>query len=376
MSVKKLSSRQIFGMKRESVETKIETYFKETNDAATVLEYLFALLIRNALSVSDFSGMLTAVVHQVFLQSEPTELMRWLAPFFKSYFSGGEWESVLSRLYAKKKEYHAINESVYQYKKFLFAKTTPIEEMDNQEYKIVAVFLKENGKEHTWTMRDADDKVSDEKLQVSMELLSSLTVFEQEGVRLFEKVVCATIFNCTRRIVIKKEKKPRKAAAKKVSEPAESNQNGLVESVETDQAVSYQKEQEVPVTLPSESELNGMSEEALLAYIQNQLPEGSMLTGLQLVDEEDEHEEEETDAAIKKMERVTREKSVNAAPTAVVTEDPPKQKKNKFESLYKKKKDKPKGKSQKALDDERKADLLKQSKGGKKERKKDKRKRK
>lgn len=373
MSVKKLSSRQIFGMKRESVETKIEKYFEETNDTATVLEYLFAILIRNALSVSDFSGMLTAVVHQIFLQSEPTELMRWLAPFFKSYFSGGEWESVLSRLYTKKKDYHVVNEGVYQYKKFLFSKTTPIEEMDNQEYKIVAVFLKENGKEQTWTMRDADDKVSDEKLQVSMELLSSLTVFEQEGVRLFEKVVCATIFNCTRRIVIKKEKKPRKAAAKKVSEPVEKkSKNTIVEAGEMVQAASNEKDQELAVALPPDNELDNMSEEELLAYIQNQLPEGSKLTGLQLVDEED--EEEEIDAAIE--EQTSHNKAVDIIPMGVVTEDPPKQKKKTFGSSYKKKKDKPKGKSQKALDNERKEELLKSNGGVKKVRKKDQRKKK
>jgi len=241
--------------------------------------------------------------------------------------------------------------------------------------KIVAVFLKENGKEQTWTMRDADDKVSDEKLQVSMELLSSLTVFEQDGVRLFEKVVCATIFNCTRRIVIKKEKKPRKAAAKKVSEPVEKkSKNTIVEAGERVQAASNEneKDQELAVALPPDNELDNMSEEELLAFIQNQLPEGSRLTGLQLVDEED--EEEETDATIE--EQTSHEKAMNAVQMGVVTEDPPKQKKKSFGSSYKKKKDKPKGKSQKALDNERKEELLKSNGGVKKVRKKDQRKKK
>ena len=89
MSVKEITSRQIFGMKRESVEKRIEEYFEETKDAATVLQFVFALLLRNALTVTDFSGMLTTIVQQILLYSQPDDTLRALAPFFKSYFLAG-----------------------------------------------------------------------------------------------------------------------------------------------------------------------------------------------------------------------------------------------------------------------------------------------
>ena len=103
MSVKEITSRQIFGMKRESVEKRIEEYFEETKDAATVLQFVFALLLRNALTVTDFSGMLTTIVQQILLYSQPDDTLRALAPFFKSYFSGGDWKQVMTRLFDNEK---------------------------------------------------------------------------------------------------------------------------------------------------------------------------------------------------------------------------------------------------------------------------------
>ena len=70
MSMVKLTSRQIFGMKRATVEARIEKYYDETKDATVVIQYAFALLLRNALSVNDFSGMLEAVIHEILLRPE------------------------------------------------------------------------------------------------------------------------------------------------------------------------------------------------------------------------------------------------------------------------------------------------------------------
>lgn len=90
MSVKEITSRQIFGMKRESVEKELKSISKKQKIFATVLQFVFALLLRNALTVTDFSGMLTTIVQQILLYSQPDDTLRALAPFFKSYFSGGD----------------------------------------------------------------------------------------------------------------------------------------------------------------------------------------------------------------------------------------------------------------------------------------------
>lgn len=185
MSVKEITSRQIFGMKRESVEKIIEEYFEETRNAATVLQFVFALLLRNALTVTDFSGMLTTIVQQILLYSQPDDTLRALAPFFKSYFSGGNWKQVMTRLFGNEKNYHSYDTAISHYKEFLFEKTTPIEELEDQQYKLTSIFLKENKKTQAWSLRDADPYLSEEKVKAILELLSLLTVFEKDGVRLF-----------------------------------------------------------------------------------------------------------------------------------------------------------------------------------------------
>ena len=210
MSVKEITSRQIFGMKRESVEKRIEEYFEETKDAATVLQFVFALLLRNALTVTDFSGMLTTIVQQILLYSQPDDTLRALAPFFKSYFSGGDWKQVMTRLFDNEKNYHSYDTAISHYKEFLFEKTTPIEELEDQQYKLTSIFLKENKKTQAWSLRDADPYLSEEKVKAILELLSLLTVFEKDGVRLFVEVVSSDVMNCTRHSLIKKSKAPKK----------------------------------------------------------------------------------------------------------------------------------------------------------------------
>ncbi len=45
MSVKEITSRQIFGMKRESVEKRIEEYFEETKDACNCASICVCFII-------------------------------------------------------------------------------------------------------------------------------------------------------------------------------------------------------------------------------------------------------------------------------------------------------------------------------------------
>lgn len=293
MSVKKLSSRQIFGVKRESVEKRIEAYFEETNDGKTVVQYAFALLLRNALSVNDFSGMLATIIQQIFLSSQPDDTLRSLAPFFKSYFSGGEWEKVVTRLFGNKKSYHAYDATITHYKKYVFEKTTPIDELRNQQYKYLSVFLKENGETHTWSLRDADPNISEEKFQAVIELLSMLTVFEKDGNRLFVEVVSSDLMNCTRRSLIKKKKATKKNAENEELEMIEEKALPFGSTLADLFHPTASEEEEMKIALPAGIQLEDLSEEELLKIVTEQLPEGATLTGLRLDRKEDAQQETE-----------------------------------------------------------------------------------
>ncbi len=200
-----LSQLQLFVTKRERLEKAIMKAYTDSRDADTVIQYVVAVLVRNALCISDFSLICQDLVREILLFAEPTDVLRKFAPLFREFFdSGKEWEQVTRRLYKKTKEYHRYNNRVSDCKKYLFAKTTPIEELNGQQYKLVSTFEDAVGKIHTWSLRDADKNASAMKIDAVLELLSSLTIFEKDGVRRFVKLENSEIDNCTRHIKIRK----------------------------------------------------------------------------------------------------------------------------------------------------------------------------
>jgi hypothetical protein len=60
--------------------------------------------------------MLTTIVQQILLYSQPDDTLRALAPFFKSYFSGGDWKQVMTRLFDNEKNYHSYDTAISNYK--------------------------------------------------------------------------------------------------------------------------------------------------------------------------------------------------------------------------------------------------------------------
>ena len=200
-----LSQLQLFVTKRERLEKAIMKAYTDSDDADTVIQYVVAVLVRNALCISDFSLICQDLVREILLFAEPTDVLRKFAPLFREFFdSGKEWEQVTRRLYKKTKEYHRYNNRVSDCKKYLFAKTTPIEELNGQQYKLVSTFEDAIGKIHTWSLRDADKNASAMKIDAVLELLSSLSIFEKDGVRRFVKLENSEIDNCTRHLKIRK----------------------------------------------------------------------------------------------------------------------------------------------------------------------------
>lgn len=259
MPTKPVTQRTLFTMGKDNLEKRILKSYEDSQDADTVLQYLVAVLIRHCLCVSDFSGICRDLVKEILLASEPTEVLRKLAPLFHDAFKGGkEWEQVIHRLYKNKKEYHRYNNRLSDCKKYLFDQTTPVEDLMGQQYKIVSTFEDAVGKSHTWSLRDVDPNLSTMKLDAVMELLSSLTIFEKEDIRRFVKLENAEIANCTRQVLVKK--------GEHVSASAQ------IAVVPTEQA---------------EMTLHGMSEDERVAFVTSLLPEGVILTDTRESEEQD-----------------------------------------------------------------------------------------
>lgn len=201
-----LSQRQIFGMKRESLQKKVENFYSDTQNAAAVVEVAIAVMIRNSFVVGDFSLLFEELIHEIYLHTEATDLLRRFCPFFENYFAHDEWKLVKARMFKNSKDYRKLNDSLRVYKNYLQEKTTPVEKLDGQQYKLISVFEDANGKLHTWNLGDADPEIAIEKADALLRLLTTLTIFQKAGVRRFVKVEKSDIVNCTRKTLVQKEK--------------------------------------------------------------------------------------------------------------------------------------------------------------------------
>ena len=63
--------------------------------------------------------------------------------------------------------------------------------MITESTKLVTTFLKSDRKKHNWTYQDVDTNLSAEEIKEACELLTTLDLFEQDGVKLFDSVVTA-----------------------------------------------------------------------------------------------------------------------------------------------------------------------------------------
>lgn len=87
---KPLLQRTLFGVKRATLEAKITSYFKFSQDVATFIKYLVVVMVRNSLVVSDFSFLCQELVCEVFLTAEPSDVLREYCAYFKDYFKKAE----------------------------------------------------------------------------------------------------------------------------------------------------------------------------------------------------------------------------------------------------------------------------------------------
>lgn len=249
MPTKGLNQRTLFITGPKKLEESLQRFYEESHDANAVVEYLVALLVKNALCVGDaFSFFCKELIRDILLLTEPTEVLRLFAPLFHSYFSGGEWKRVTARLYKNNKEYHQYDDQLYEYKQQLFSKTTPIEELAGEQYKVLSFFKDGNGKLHTWSLRGADPYSSNQKLYTVLKLMTLLTIFRKDGVRRFAELVNAEKDNCTRQIAVRKGEIMEETAPLRVGKPGQAPL--LSEDIDIDMLSDEVKLELVKLLLP------------------------------------------------------------------------------------------------------------------------------
>ncbi|WP_429959091.1 hypothetical protein [Enterococcus sp. AZ196] len=190
MDVVKLESRQIFGMKKETLMKRVLRYFEQTQQAAEVVEYLVAILFRHALCVGDFSLQpLSEMIRQIFLKAAPNDTLRRHCVYFDHFFSLEEWQTVIQRLFSSDEEYQQFTKETCLYKKLLEKKSLETHEIAEFQFDLVSIFKDANGKRHTWTLRDTKQVRSEEETAKVLGILTTLTIFRSSGIRRFAEYV-------------------------------------------------------------------------------------------------------------------------------------------------------------------------------------------
>ena len=97
-----LSRRQLFNLKRKTLEKRIKNYYRATNDGNGAIEMLVALQVREELCEEDLSYMLANLVQHIFLRTRSNAALRRYYIFFAEYFEKKEWRLLLIKLFPAK----------------------------------------------------------------------------------------------------------------------------------------------------------------------------------------------------------------------------------------------------------------------------------
>ncbi len=97
-----LSCKQIFSLKRKTLEKRIRNFYNETNDGDSAIRLLVALQVREELGLADFSFMLADLVHYIFMKTKSNATLRRFYIFFEEYFDKKEWRVLLIKLFPAK----------------------------------------------------------------------------------------------------------------------------------------------------------------------------------------------------------------------------------------------------------------------------------
>jgi len=189
MDVAKLGQRQLFLMKWENLEGRILKRYEQSKNTSEVIEYLVAVLVRSALCSRAISETLQALIRELFLTSEPSDTLRRYAPYFEEYCEKNEWKTIIKRLFRNEADYLAYTKEARAYKEYLIEEGTLGIHQENHAYIVESFFEDMNGKRHKLTIREVDPNKAAPVVTQLLQMLTTLTIFETNGVRKFVKFI-------------------------------------------------------------------------------------------------------------------------------------------------------------------------------------------
>jgi len=176
-------------MKWENLEGRILKRYEQSKNVSEVIEYLVAVLVRSALCSRAISDTLQALIRELFLTSEPNDTLRRYAPYFEKYCEKNEWKTIIKRLFRNEADYLACTKEAHGYKEYLIEEGTLDIRLENHAYIVESFFEDMNGKLHKLTIREVDPNKAAPVVTQLLQMLTTLTIFETNGVRKFVKFI-------------------------------------------------------------------------------------------------------------------------------------------------------------------------------------------
>lgn len=283
-----LTQRQLLGTKPETLEAKIISYFEFSQDVSSVIKYLVVTIMRNALVTLDYSLLCRELICDLFMTTEPNDAMRKYCSYFEDYFKKkGDWDKVIRRLFADKKEYYRLSEEARSYKKLLDTPGTNEVKNSDHTIRLVSVFEDAAGKKHTLTLRDADETRSKAEIYKILEIMTTVDIFETAtGVRRFMTLV-----------------KANRPGTIETLDEEEVQYESQVESVQNSE-VESKEVQTIEIVVSESFDPEGLSETELLAMIRVGHPEVVSLQDVHVVFTEQESEVPQSDEDVEIQEPI------------------------------------------------------------------------
>lgn len=90
---------QVFHLTAKTLETRIMTYYQETQNSSLTLKYILALRVRFKLGAQEFEHILKDLVRHLFMNTKATKTMKRFFYYFEDYFITPEWKSLNLRVF-------------------------------------------------------------------------------------------------------------------------------------------------------------------------------------------------------------------------------------------------------------------------------------
>ena len=99
MNEQPFTSKQLFSLKKNTLEKRIDSYYRISGDTDSTVQYLMALNIRERLGDGEFHLILKELVQHLFTQRKVTKIIKKFFFHFKEYFSSKEWKYLNLRVF-------------------------------------------------------------------------------------------------------------------------------------------------------------------------------------------------------------------------------------------------------------------------------------